>query len=66
MVYRRTKARRFVVRSVRAVTMWRFLCALIFLCMLILLFTISMEAGLRSGAEVAGNGLLPVGLTLMV
>ena len=66
MVYRRETSRRFVMRSVRAVSMKRFLLAIIIVCLTMLIFTISMEAGLRSAAEVAGNGMMPVGLTFAV
>ncbi len=66
MVYRRATSRRFVMRSVRAVSMKRFLLAIIIVCLTMLVFTISMEAGLRSSAEVAGNGMMPVGLTFAV
>lgn len=66
MVYRRETSRRFVMRSVRAVSMKRFLLAIIIICLTMLVFTISMEAGLRSSAEVAGNGMMPVGLTFAV
>ncbi len=54
------------MRSVRAVSMKRFLLAIIIVCLTMLIFTISMEAGLRSSAEVAGNGMMPVGLTFAV
>ncbi|MBQ1256809.1 MAG: hypothetical protein IIX93_06010 [Clostridia bacterium] len=66
MVYRRERPRRFVMRSVRAVSMKRFLLAIIIVCLTMLVFTISMEAGLRSSAEVAGTGMMPVGLTFSV
>lgn len=66
MVYRRETSRRFVMRSVRAVSMKRFLLAIIIICLTMLVFTISMEAGLRSSAEVAGNGMMPVGLTFAI
>lgn len=67
MVYsRKAKSRSFVMRSVRANTMWRFLAVLILVCLMVLVFTISMEAGLRSTKELAGTGIMPVGLTLMV
>ena len=66
MVYRRERPRRFVMRSVRAVSMKRFLLVIIIVCLTMLVFTISMEAGLRSSAEVAGTGMMPVGLTFSV
>ena len=66
MVYRKTQSRRFVMRSVRAITMWRFMCVLVLVCIAILVFSISMEAGLRSTKELAGSGMMPLGLTLMV
>ena len=66
MVYRKERSRRFVMRSVRAISMKRFLLAIIIVCLTMLVFTISMEAGLRSSAEVAGTGMMPVGLTFAV
>lgn len=66
MVYRKQTSRRFVMRSVRAVSMKRFLLAIIIVCLTMLVFTISMEAGLRSSAEVAGTGMMPIGLTFAI
>lgn len=51
------------MRSVRAMNMKRFLLAIIIVCLMILVFTISIEAGIRSSAEIAGKGMIPVGLT---
>ena len=65
MVFGR-KQRRFVMRSVRAANMKRFLLAIVALCMLLLVFAFSMEVGLRTGAEVAGNGMMPLGLVFSV
>ena len=63
MVYRKETPRRFVMRSVRAMNMKRFLLAIIIVCLMILVFTISIEVGIRSSAEIAGKGMIPVGLT---
>ena len=54
------------MRSVRAANMKRFLLAIVALCMLLLVFAFSMEVGLRTGAEVAGNGMMPLGLVFSV
>lgn len=54
------------MRSVRAMNMKRFLLAIIIVCLMILVFTISIEAGIRSSAEIAGKGMIPVGLTYTV
>lgn len=62
MVYRRARQRIFVMRSVRAINMKRFLFAVVALCMLLLVFAISMEVGLRSSAEIAERGLMPLNI----
>ena len=66
MVARRERQRRFVMRSVRAATMKRFMLAIVALCMLFLVFAFSMEVGLRAGASVAGNGMMPLGLVFTI
>ena len=54
------------MKSVRAANMKRFLLAIVALCMLLLVFAFSMEAGLRSGASIAGNGMMPLGLIFAI
>ena len=46
--------------------MKRFMLAIVALCMLFLVFAFSMEVGLRAGAFVAGNGMMPLGLVFAI
>lgn len=54
------------MRSVRAANMKRLLLAIVALCMLFLVFAFSMEVGLRAGATIAGNGMMPLGLVYAI